>query len=195
MSAERKTKPRRKMAPSSAGDIIVKRMTLPSTTANTVSSTAGSIVALDTATSAAVVQSAPATEWASFAARYQQFRVRSVRLILEPVNTVSYQATGVTVNHSSLYSGDYIGTSVPGSAAQVFSDEKARLTNTSKRLSYTVDWSRNPNAKLWNPTNAALPPANNFGIAFASSAAAELAVSYPYFTRSVEWVVEFRGSQ
>jgi len=195
MSTERKMKSRRKLAALPVGDTIVKRMTLPSTTANTISTTAGSIIALDTATSAAVVQSAPATEWASFAARYQQFRVRSVRLILEPVNTVTYANGVVNVDHSSLYSGDYIGTSVPGSAAQVFSDQKARLTNTSKRLSYTVDWSRNPNAKLWNPTNAALPAANNYGIAFASSAAAILAPSYTYFTRNVEWVVEFRGSQ
>lgn len=196
MKKSRSSRGRARMAGSTladSSDIIVKRMTIPNSAV--IASTAGNILALDTSTTAALVQSAPASEWASFAARYQQYRVRKVRLLLEPVNTVSFTVAAVAVVHTSLYSGDFIGSSVPGSAAQVLSDEKARVTNTSKRLVYTVDWSRNPNARLWNPTSAALPVANSYGVAFASATNAILAANANYFTKTVEFEVEFRGAQ
>jgi hypothetical protein len=180
--------------PRDQGDILVKRLTYQ---AGTQSSTAGGVIAVTTAIGAALVQSAPAAEWASFAARFQQYRVRSVRLILEPAFPGSGTPT-VSVNtaHSTLYVSDFIGTSAPTTAAQILSDEGAVILNTSKRVDFTVDWARNPNAKLWNPTSAALPAANSFSIAFASdSVAANLPASIVMYSTTVEWVVEFRGSQ
>jgi len=174
-------------------DIIVKRMTIPNQAV--VAATAGNIIALDVSTTAAQVQSVPASEWASFAARYQQYRVRRVKMTLLPCNNVSYVVAAVAVVHTSMYSGDFIGASAPTTAAQVLSDEKARISSTAKPLIYTVDWSRNPNARLWNPTNAALPVANSFGVAFASSTQAILAANANYFTKSTEFEVEFRGAQ
>lgn len=169
-----------------AADVIVKRMSVPQSTITT--SAAGVVVV--TLFNTQEVESIPASEWASFAARYQQYRVRAVRLTAKAINPVQ----SATVTHGQLFLGDYIGTAAPSSAAQVLSDERGKIVNTYKDFMYEVDWSRNPNAKLWNPTSAAIPNANVFGIAVGSSTPA-LSVSTNYFAISLEWVVEFRGAQ
>jgi hypothetical protein len=174
--------------------MISKSFTLPS---QSVATTAGNVIAVTTSVKASQVQSGPATEWASFAARYQQYRVKAVRVRMTPVYPVSGPpvASGQT-GHSQLYVGDYIGSSVPTTAAQVLSDERAIVVSTFKAFTYTVTSKRNPNALLWNPTTAAVPSANDFGIAWASSTvAALLCASTIYYAYDVEWVVEFRGSQ
>lgn len=176
------------------GDTVVKRMTLPG---GAIPTTAGAIVAVNTGTTSALVQSAPATEFASFAARYQQYRVRQIRLRLSPV----YPANGTplaagNVGHSQMYVSDYIGTSVPGTAAQILADEGGTAHPTNRVITFTATWAKNPNAKLWNPTNAAVPAANLFGISFASNPTAGLMVAAcNYFVSDTEWIVEFRGSQ
>jgi len=170
-----------------AGDVIVKRMTL---TGTLLTSTAGGVIST-TLFPTSQVESAPAHEWASFAARYQQYRVRAIRLsgkAVLPVNTA-------TVIHGALFMADYIGSSSPSSAAQVFSDERGKCVATCKDFVYEADWSRNPNAKLWNPTSAAVPTANLFGIAVASDASQTLSVSTTYYVVEQEFVVELRGSQ
>jgi hypothetical protein len=182
---------RRSRIPQQPGDIIVKRMTLPNLS---ISSTAGNIIAVSTSTTSAQVQSAPATEFTSFAARYQQYRVRSVKIIAIPVRSVN-TVTADNDNITSLYMGDFIGSSIPTTAAQVLADERSRIVATNVRWTFVADWNRNPNAKLWNPTSAAVPTANLFGIAFASSTASPLLASALIFTYQVEWIVEFRGSQ
>jgi hypothetical protein len=177
------------------GDQIVKKLTLPSQIQST---TAGAIIPLTTGITSSFVQSNPATEWASFAARYQQFRVRQVRVRMMPVFPVNSGVAGLAVNtgHSQMYVADYIGASLPASAAQVLSDERATVVSTAKGFSFVSTWNKNPNAKLWNPTGAAIPAANLFGIAWASNTNATLmAASLPYFAYDVEWIVEFRGSQ
>jgi hypothetical protein len=170
-------------------------MTLPSLV---ISTTAGAIIAVTTTVDTTLVQSAPATEWASFAARYQQYRVRRVRVRACPVFPVNDGPDGIAVStgHSSLYVSDFIGTSVPGSAAQVLADEGAKALCTYKPFVYETTWARNPNAKLWNPTSAVIPAANSYGIAWASSTnATMMAASAPYISYDVEWEVEFRGAQ
>lgn len=177
-----------------AGDVLVKRLTLQG---GQIFSTAGNVIAVNaTNLTAANVQSVPATEWASFAARYQQFRVRSVRVIMEPTYPGSGTPVAASVSHGTFYVGDFIGSAVPTTAAQVLSDEGVHIYCTSQRVDYMVDWTRNPNAKLWNPTSAALPVANSYGIAYASNSAATcLAASTTFYSYTVEWIVEFRGAQ
>jgi len=170
------------------GDVIVKRMTIPN---GTVSSSAGSIIVVTTF-SAALVQSNPATEWSSFAARYQQFRVRRMRLHLIAAFNVSEAAVE---NGNAMYYSDWIGASVPSSAAQVLADEGAVVRSSFKDHTLSATWVRNPNAKLWNPTNAALPVANSFGVALCSGTAGQFLASTVIFTYALEFEVEFRGSQ
>jgi len=176
-----------------AGDMIVKRMTLPSLAL----STNGSGVIPVTNITAAQVQSTPASEWASFAARYQQFRVRSVCIIVDPiwVSSAGPAVTGAN-GATQLYVGDFIGSSTPGSAAQVLSDERCRIFSTAKPFRFCSTWAINPNARLWNPTSAALPTANSFGITLASSTINALVPdSTDYMMYVVEWIVELRGAQ
>jgi len=185
-------KQRKQRVVSRDGDTITKKLTFP---LGEIDTTAGGIIALNTSVTSAAVQSEPATEWASFAARYQQFRVKSTRLIMEPAFPASGSPTAAIASHKALYVSDYIGTAAPGSAAQVLSDERAIVTSTARRVNFTTTWARNPNARLWNPTFAALPAANSMGIAFASDVTGNGPASTVMYTTVVEWIVEFRGSQ
>jgi hypothetical protein len=172
------------------GDQIVKRMTLP---LQNITTSAGGIVTVNFISSTSV-QSAPASEWASFSARYQQYRVRGMKFILDPCFPVNTGLTAVT-GHSQLYFADFIGTAAAGSAAAVISDERMISFTSSKRIAFSADWARNPNAKLWNPTSAAIPGANTFSIVYCSSTTATMAVSQIYLVGVIEFIVEFRGSQ
>jgi len=103
-----------------AGDQIVKRITFGGSALATGAGTAIPVTAVSTA---AVTGGA---EWASFAARYQQYRVRAMRITgkaTQPVQTAA-------LAHSVLYRGDFIGSSTPGSVAQVLSDESVRQCAT-----------------------------------------------------------------
>lgn len=171
---------------SDAGDQIVKRITLQ---AQTLATGAGTVIPVTTVTTSGA-QGAGA-EFASFAARYQQYRVRAIRVTGEATQPVQT----ATVSQSSLYRGDYIGTAAPGSAAQVFSDERVKVCGTCKNFRDTVTWKRNPNARLWNPTSAGIPAANQFAWVCASPTAPALTTGTTYYSYTVEWEVEFRGSQ
>lgn len=173
----------------SAGDIVLKRMTVPSLF---IELNVGTILPLTTYESS-LVQSSPASEWASFAARYQQYRVKSMALIGKACHPT---CDTVVANHSSLYQSDFIGSSAPTSAAQVLSDEGAKQTNTSKDFVVSVTWARNSNAKLWNPTSAAIPTANLIGLAIASNPSIPVGTAAGLmYALSLEFEVEFRGSQ
>jgi len=171
----------------SAGDQIVKRMTYPG---QTLATGAGTAIAV-TSFSSGVVQALPATEWASFASRYQQYRVRALRVHGKAINPVQT----ATVTHGMMVRGDFIGISAPATGAQVLSDENAQENCTCKDFSDIVTWQRNPNAKLWNPTSSAIPGANTFSWVAATIAAPPLTTATTYYALTLEWEVEFRGSQ
>jgi hypothetical protein len=170
-----------------AGDQIVKRMTIPSQVLNT---GAGVVIAV-ASISSSLVEANPATEWASFAARYQQYRVRAIRVTGKAVLPIQ----SATAAHGALYRGDYIGSSAPTTSAQVFSDENVRENATHRDFSDIVTWKRNPNAKLWNPTSAAIPTANQFAWVAARATSPQLTTATTYYALAVEYEVEFRGSQ
>jgi hypothetical protein len=172
---------------SGAGDQLTKRLTLAGLT---LSSSAGGQIPVK-AYAASLCQSSPAAEWASFAARYQQYRVRAIRVTGKAIQPVQLS----TVSHSVLHLGDFIGSATPGTDAQVFSDENVKEIGTYQNFSYTADWKRNPNAKLWNPTSAVVPVANDYSVVVSSPAAPALAAATTYWAVSIEWDVEFRGSQ
>jgi len=172
---------------SNAGDSILKRMSL---TGATLSSQSGTAIPLSVF-NAAEVQSAPAAEFASFAARYQLYRVRSLRVSGRAINPVQT----ATLTHSTLHMGDFMQAAQPTSDAQVFSDERSKSVPTHKSFVYEVNWDRNPNAKLWTPTSAAIPTLNNFSFVASSPAAPPLLTATVYYAVDLEWLVEFKGSQ
>jgi hypothetical protein len=171
----------------SSGDQIVKRMTF---TGDVLSTGAGTVILVTTVGSGAVF-TVPAAEWASFSARYQQYRVRKIVIRGKAINPVQ----SATITHSALYRGDFIGNATPASAAQVFSDENMKICTTCEDFVDVVTWERNPNARLWNPTTAAIPIANSFSWVCASPATPALTTATTYYALTLEWEVEFRGSQ
>jgi hypothetical protein len=172
------------------GDLITKRLTH-----NDSYSTTNAVLTLQTI-STSNVESDPATEWSSFAARYQQYRVKALSVTVYMLDPVGYAATPFVFS-------DYIGTATPSSATQILSDERSVIRapggqQGSTMFVYETDWSRNPNAKLWNPTSAAVPSANVYGIAFASHPLASATTggsAVLHFITTTAWLVEFRGSQ
>jgi hypothetical protein len=184
---KRRNNPVGAFAISNAGDQIVKRMIL---NYGALATGAGTVLPV-TLIRSQDVQTNPATEWASFAARYQQYRIRALRVTgkaTQPVQTA-------TVSHSVFYRGDFIGASPPSTSAQVLSDENVKMVGTDKDFLDIVTWARNPNAKLWNPTSTYIPTANSFGWCGASPTTPALTTATTYYALTVEWEVEFRGSQ
>jgi hypothetical protein len=169
------------------GDLITKRLTATSS----LSTSAGGVIPVVSYT-AAQVQSDPASEWASFAARYQQFRVKGISVTLMPYFTEYYYQVGIFCPNLAI--GDYLGTSAPTTFQQVLSDENTVLRNANHVFTHAITWARNPNAKLWNPTSAALPAANSYAICLASMNSIG-ADTFAMFSVVIEWDVEFRGAQ
>lgn len=187
--AGRPQKPRKgaAFAISNAGDQIVKRLTAPGQTLVTGAGTAFG----PNNVSSTGCQNFPATEWASFAARYQQYRVRAIRVTAKATQPIQTS----TVLHSVLYRGDFIGSSAPSTLAQVLSDENVKQVATHKDFTDIVTWKKNPNAKLWNPTSAIIPTGNQFSWTCASASVPPLTTATTYYAYTVEWEVEFKGSQ
>jgi hypothetical protein len=112
-----------------------------------------------------------------------------------PCTNVSF-LSGNTFLLTTMYFADFIGTSLPTSAAQVLSDERCRIVSIGDKVVITSTWLRNPNAKLWAPTSAAVPAANSYGVAFASATNAGILTALAdYYTITVLFDVELRGSQ
>jgi hypothetical protein len=169
------------------GDLITKRLT----TTQSLSTSAGGVIPVVSYT-AAQVQSDPASEWASFAARYQQFRVKGISITLMPYYTDWIDS--VSAYCPNLAIGDYLGSAVPATLQQVLSDENTVLRNGNHVFTHSITWARNPNAKLWNPTSAALPTANSYAVCLASLNNIGFD-STALFSVVIEWDVEFRGAQ
>jgi hypothetical protein len=173
-----------------SADVVTKRLTF-----NGSYTTTNSVLGVQLINSA-TVESDPAAEWASFAARYQQYRVKALSVTFYMFEPVNGPTTPYVVS-------DYIGTSVPGSATQIISDERCVVRapggqQGASMFVFETDWSRNPNAKLWNPTSAAVPAANTYGIAFASHPQAPASTgggAVLQLVTTTAWLVEFRGSQ
>lgn len=166
-----------------AGASTVKRMTL--TAAFT--SSAGGVV--DISASSSDVQSSPATEWASFAARFLDYRVLKVKVSWEPAVRVNlaaiFNAQGVVARDPS---GAF---ATAGGVLATWALESAKPVNFYKSFSHTIVASEEEHM-LFNPTSAVIPASNRFKLCIIGTAATvSTAVGRVYY----EWIVEFRGSQ
>jgi len=159
-----------------------------------VSTTAGSVIGVQSATTAQVA-TAPATEWSSFSARYQQYRVRSITLRLDPVFPGAGNPTAGNTGHIPIYVGEFLAGSTPASVAAVLADERCRIFNSSKVIVYRASWDRFPNAKLWANTTGGPPAANVYAIAWCTSTVTAAPASQAFSYSTLMWEVELRGSQ
>jgi len=173
---------------------FTERVTLPTT----LSTSAGGFIPATQITSDGC---RGATEWASFAARYTQFRVKSMRIRLIPIvdATTAVTAGGgaVTPHPTGLCFAQYAEGLGYGNYAGVYAGAGAKLFNGSERIiEYAFDWRGNPDAKLFSATNAAIPTSQIFGVQFQDSGVAPAsAVSTVYYRLYTDWEVEFKFSQ
>jgi len=170
-----------------AGDIIVKRLTSSSSINANVGGTAITVASVSSNSAVST------TEFASFAARYQEFRVVEMRFTFLPFHPTCDTAVSA---HGSFLLGDYIGGNVPATASQLLSDESVMRSSTFKRTEYVLTWKGFPNGKLWNSTAGTIPTANQMAIAYGTGPVGfTTTASTPIFEVLKEFVVEFRGSQ
>jgi len=103
-----------------------------------------------------------ATEFASMAARYQEYRVLAVRVKWRPhYSQQSDPDSGLPM--CAVFTAASAPTTVLAFAA---SDGFEVSKAFSKAMDRTVTWSMNPNAKLWCDRGSSIPSANAFGVAF-----------------------------
>jgi hypothetical protein len=170
-------------------DTLVRRMS----TTRLVSTTAGSIVAVTTDIQSDFCFSFPSTEWASYAARFGQYRTIAMTVTFFPCDTTP--PGGVNTSASMFIVSDFIVTTVPTTVSGLIADRSSKCVSTTRQFKYKSTWNRFPNARLWTPTSTAIPAANRYGIAYATySNATVLTPAAPLYVVLIEHEVEFSES-
>jgi hypothetical protein len=168
----------------SGGDIITKRMTFYE---NINSGTGATYIA------SYMAQSIPATEWSSFAARYQEYRVKEIVVTVYPYYNVSQQGVTGAVPLDIYVLFDFLAGNTPSSITGAIADERAVVQSSGQpSFSYTTTWDKNPNAKLWTTTSSPVPTSSTFGIGIYPITTTGTAGAYALL---VQWLVELRSSQ
>jgi len=132
-------------------------------------------------------------QWVDYSARWQQYRIEEMKITFSPRFPVN---TGMALNlgHASIFCSDFLGTNLPTTVLHIKADENSRKYGSWYEWEYVVDMKRKPNALLWSPTTAAIPAANAYGIAIASSDLVnQLPVSIGIGQYFLSWKVHFMG--
>lgn len=168
------------------GGSIVKRMTA----VVAVATTAGGVVSLQLSSTSV---NSTASEWASFAARYIDYRVLKMKVSYLPIRVVNTQngATALSLVPGGVVAADPSGSAFPTTLATGWVLEASKLHQLSKSWSYAVRASQEEHM-IFNPTSASIPAANRFAIVgiFGGGDASTTYGNFFY-----EWWTEFRGSQ
>jgi hypothetical protein len=168
-------------------DTLVRRFTIGS---QVVSTNGFGIVPVTTNFQSDQCSQFPSSEWASYAARFGQYRVLKFSMHLRPTMPVN---SGVIATNllSSMYFSDFMSTTIPTTAVGIVSDRSFREFSTGRAIVYQTTWARNPNAKLWTPTSTAIPATSRYGIAYCSHPNVNLLpVNQILFTLYLEFEVE-----
>ena len=147
----------------------------------TVSSTGLGVVALERTFNPNVT-----TEWASFAARFREYRVLAVRLHYMPfgvVNTTSFNVGPAVIATNK---GSAFGT--PTSSAQVFALAKPKVFHLAKPMVYEI----RPDDYTDLDVGATASPASEFSVLLYGDG---LTVSSGYGRLYCTWVVQFSSRQ
>jgi hypothetical protein len=139
------------------------------------------------------------SDFGSFASRYTAFRVRACRIRLFPLVDVTMAVNvgggAVTPHPQALVFASYReGLSYATYASAASGTDSRIFCGRERCIEYSADWSNNPDAKLWSPTNAAIPTSNVFGIQFLDTGAAPASgISTVYYRSVLDWDVQFQG--
>jgi len=145
--------------------------------------------------SSGFVFSSPAQEWATLSARYQQYRVKWVRVHFIATHPATVPTATVGGDHGMLLVGENEENVAATSGSFVMANHGRMVVPTYRSFIKKVTWANNSDAKLWNSTAAAIPVANSFGVQYGMPTFAANAViaSTTYYSIAVEWCVEFRS--
>jgi hypothetical protein len=137
------------------------------------------------------------SDFASFAARYTQFRVRAVRMRMYPLvdaNTAVTAGGGAVTPHpTAIAMAAYKSNLSYGTYSSVCTGNNAKIFQGRERcIEYSIDWSNYPDAKFWSASNAAIPTDQVYGFQYQDSGTAPAsAVSTTYYRTVLDWIVEF----
>lgn len=175
-------------------DVIVKNMIIQSQVMTT---SAFGIINVTTNQQSDQCSQFPSGSWASYAARYGQYRVREMAIHCKPTLKTN-SCIGVAPYNllSVMYFSEFQSTNIPTSAGVICADSKFKQFSTGSSFTYKANWDRNPNAKLWSPTNAAIPVDRRYGIAYCSHTNVNLLpVNTILYCFTMEFIVEFADPQ
>jgi len=163
---------------------FLRRMALP---VGTLSTGVGGVVAATTLVSSASVQST-APDFASCANLYTSYRIRALEvkvLPFFPVNT-----TAVTVP-ALIAVCPFQNSGIPVTLASILDATDSQCCSGYRSYTFTADWGRDPNAKLWTLTNTAVAAGSSFGVCCIGFATGSTA-STPVWALIAYAVVEFQ---
>lgn len=139
------------------------------------------------------------SDFASIASRFSEYRVKALRVRWYPLVNNSPAATNtytVVPPPSPIIGAVYNNASGYGSANTLLQGAENQLWEVGRKVDKSVDWSGNPDAKLWTETTTQIPFAQSFGIQLQDTAIGPAsAVSTVYFRFIYQAEVEFRLSQ
>jgi len=136
-------------------------------------------------------------DWTNLSTRYLTFRVKAIRIrawpIVDMTTAVTVGGGAVTPHPTAIAFATYKEGNSYLSYVSLCTGADGRIFNGRERcIEYTADWAGNPDAKLWSPTNAAIPTAQQFAIQFQDQGAAPAsAASTTYYRILYEFEVEF----
>lgn len=129
-------------------------------------------------------------EWGSYAARFQEFRVKAVHIRAIPKFPQAYSG----VAHSVVAWAHQENNTSAITAASILAADGVRVGSTTKAIVLTTTWSENNNAKLWTAIATTLPAANVFGMVIGSpSTASAITTGSTFYNVIDSYDVEFRA--
>jgi len=129
------------------------------------------------------------TEFSSMAARYQEYRVRAMRVKWRPHPSQAV-ASDLGQSVSAVWTAAAAPSTLPSFAA---CDGFHACSNLSMALDMTASWEINPNAKLWCDRGSSIPTANSFGVSFRFADVCSAALNgYSLVQIYAEYDVEWR---
>jgi len=156
-----------------------------------VSSNGGGVILMVTFQSSGVATS---PDWTNFSQEYQQFRVRSIRLKLEPCYPDAYQSGVASTNPAGAIYVARFWEHVPTTASNIGQESQIKVHTTCRPLTFETNYAGFPNGRLMADTSVGITAANNYGIGLVSIPNSPLiGATSAYFTFVVEWDVEFQG--
>lgn len=137
------------------------------------------------------------TEYSQMAARYQELRVKAMRIrIYSAFQKLSEAAPGVSLG--PLLASSFVqGVAPAPSVSAILASDDVRIDNkVVPNVDMLATWDLNPNAKLWSSSPGAMAAANQFGVQFRfwnACPAALTGLTQAFVV--VEFLTEFRVAQ